>query len=192
MSVASTILRILRFRPLPNAAPDVKKCVMVMAPHTSIYDFILGRLMVSHLRLKACIAIKREFFVFPMGPVLKALGAVPVDRQHVRNVTAFAADLLKKSDEMAYIICPEGTRKRVDRWKRGFYQIAVAAEVPICLTHIDFRSRTLGVGGVFYPTGDYEKDIQEIMKYYYGMHGIKKGCFNLEEKPYTHTEWLKR
>jgi len=193
MSAAKFMLRLCGFRPIPNGITNPpKKCVMIMAPHTAIFDFVLGKLMCVHLKLKSCIAIKKEVFFFPLGALLKSWGAVPVDREHARNVTEFAAKLLKEKEEIAYIICPEGTRKRVEKWKRGFYQIAIHADVPICLTHIDFRSRTLGIGQVFYPTGDYEKDMETIAQYYYGMRGIHKGQFNLEDKPYAHPEWLKK
>lgn len=112
---------------------------------------------------------------------------VPVDRHHSRHFAEFATDIVKSRDEVALIICPEGTRTLVNRWKKGFYQIAMEANVPIGLSHIDFRTRTLGVGQMFYPTGDYEKDMVEIEKYYHGMRGYHKGWFNLENEPVTPT-----
>ena len=79
----------------------------------------------------------------------------------------------------------------MNRWKKGFYQIAMEANVPIGLSHIDFRTRTLGVGQMFYPTGDYEKDMVEIEKYYHGMRGYRKGRFNLENQTPTIHPWEK-
>ncbi|MCQ2283457.1 MAG: 1-acyl-sn-glycerol-3-phosphate acyltransferase [Bacteroidales bacterium] len=164
-----------------------------MAPHTGIRDFFLGFLMIRLLNLKMALIMKKELFVFPIAKAMKRVGMVPVDREHARNFVKFSVNLIKESDEIAYIICPEGTRKRVDKWKRGFYEIAMMAGVPIGLSHIDFRSRTLGVGAMFYPTGNYEADLAEIEKYYYGMQGTHKGGFNLEDRePYAHPEWLKK
>ena len=112
-----------------------------------------------------------------------------MDRKHVRNFVSYAADIIKKRDRITLIICPEGTRKRTDKWKRGFYQIAMEAGVPISLGYIDYKTRTCGIMSIFHPTGDYEKDIQEIQKQYYGLEGYHKGCFNLEDMPHAHPEW---
>lgn len=164
-----------------------------MAPHTGIIDFFLGLMQIRYLKLKMVMVMKKEFFVFPFKGFLTHIGAVPVDRKHSLHYTDFAINLINSRDEICFILCPEGTRQRVDKWKRGFYQIAMGANVPICLSHIDFRSRTLGIGSIFYPTGDYEKDLAEIEKYYYGMKGTNKGQFNLEDKePYAHPEWLSK
>ena len=101
----------------------------------------------------------------------------------------YAANVIKERERITLIICPEGTRKRVERWKRGFYQIAMEAGVPISLGYIDYKTRTCGIMSIFHPTGDYEKDIQEIQKQYYGLEGYHKGCFNLEDMPHAHPEW---
>lgn len=199
MSIHTILLKLCGFRVSGftteefHQNPDLKKCVVIMAPHTSIADFFIGRQVIKYLKLKMVMAMKKEFFVFPFKPFLKKVGCVPVDRQHALHFADFAVDLIKNRDEIAFIICPEGTRTLVPKWKRGFYQIAEKAGVPICVSHINFRSRTAGIGKVFYPTGDYEKDLAEIEQYYYGMHGKNKGWFNLEDKePYAHPEWLKR
>lgn len=188
MSVYSALLKICRFKVTGFTPedfennPELKKCVIIMAPHTAIYDFVIGLMVIRHLRLKMALSMKKEFFVFPLKGFLTRIGTIPVDRKHALHFADFAADLIKSREEIAFIICPEGTRKYVERWKRGFYQIAEKSNVPICLSHIDFKSRTAGVGKIFHPTGDYEKDLAEIQKYYYGMRGLHKGWFNLENK----------
>ena len=136
--------------------------------------------------------MKKEAFFFPVKYIFKAMGAVPVDRQHGAHFPEFAADLIKNSDEIAFLISPEGTRKRVDKWKKGFYKIAQLADVPLLLGYLDYRSKRGGVGPVIYPSGDYEKDLETIQPYYYGMHGLKKGRFHLEDKPYAHPDWLEK
>ncbi len=131
----------------------------------------------------------KEFFFFPMYFLLKKLGCIPGDGEHTMHFTEFAGNLIKEREEVAFIICPEGTRKRVSKWKRGYYQIAQMAGVPIALSHVDFRTRTLGIGKIYYPSGDYEKDHVEIESYYNGMIGFHKGHFNLEDLPPTPHDW---
>ncbi|MCR4680625.1 MAG: 1-acyl-sn-glycerol-3-phosphate acyltransferase [Bacteroidales bacterium] len=186
MSASSFFLRLFGFKTIGftpeefHANPELKKCVIVMAPHTSYVDFLLGRLCIKHLRLKMAMAMKKEFFVFPLKGFLEKIGCVPVDRQHAIHFADFAVQLINSREEVAFIICPEGTRELVKRWKRGFYQIAENAGVPICLSHIDFKSRTIGVGQIFHPSGDFDKDMEKIAKYYAGMRGFRKGKFNYE------------
>lgn len=190
MSFLSFLIKINHIHPIYEIPSASKKCVLIIAPHTSMMDFVLGKLIFKEIGIKPIIVIKKELFFFPLGIILRKMGAVPINREHAARFPHFAAELIKNSDEVALTICPEGTRKRVEKWKRGFYLIAQEANVPICLGHLDYRSHTGGIREVFYPTGDYEKDIVEIEKYYYGMRGYHKGHFNLEDKPYAHPEWL--
>ena len=182
---------IYRLKPVQYPDPNgtLPKSVLMMAPHTSFMDFIIGLSAMNYYDLHASTIIKKEIFVFPLNLILKKLGGIPVDRKHARNFVNYAADIIKKRDRITLIICPEGTRKRTDKWKRGFYQIAMEAGVPISLGFIDYRTRTCGIMSIFHPTGDYEKDIQEIQKQYYGLEGYHKGQFNLEDKPHAHPEW---
>lgn len=188
MSKYSFLLKLCRFKVTGFTPedfqnnPELKKCVIIMAPHTSIYDFVVGLFVIRYLGLKMAMVMKKEFFVFPLKGFLTRIGCVPVDRKHALHFADFAVDLIKSREEIAFIICPEGSRQYVEHWKRGFYQIALKSGVPICLSHIDFKSRTTGVGKIFYPTGDYEKDMAEIEPYYYGMRGLRKGRFNLENR----------
>ncbi|MDY6348076.1 MAG: 1-acyl-sn-glycerol-3-phosphate acyltransferase [Bacteroidales bacterium] len=183
---------IYRVKPIPYPKPGgtVGKSVLMMAPHTSMMDFIIGLSAMKHYDLHASTIIKKEFFVFPLNIILKKLGGIPVDRKHIRNFTSYAASIIKKSDRITLIICPEGTRKRTDKWKRGFYQIAMEAGVPISLGYIDYKTRTCGIMSIFEPTGDYEKDMEYILSQYNGLQGYKKGRFNLEDKPHAHPEWF--
>jgi 1-acyl-sn-glycerol-3-phosphate acyltransferase len=161
----------------------------MMAPHTSIMDFVIGLSAMKYYDLHAKTIIKKEFFFPPLGWLLRKLGGIPVNRKRVRNFVSFAANTIKEQERITLIICPEGTRKRTEKWKRGFYQIAMEAGVPISLGYIDYNTRTCGIMSIFHPTGDYEKDIVEIQKQYYGLQGYRKGQFNLEDKPHAHPEW---
>jgi len=104
-----------------------------------------------------------------------------VDRKRARKLTDLLAEHIKELDEIALIISPEGTRRYTTTWQRGFYHIAKKADVPIALAYLDYKERKGGIGPVFYPTEDFESDLQKIQKFYYGMRGRRKGCFHLEE-----------
>lgn len=189
MNIHYLLMRLCGFKPIGIHPFTEKKCVVIMAPHTSVVDFFLGLMMIRYLKLKMVMVMKKEFFVFPVKYILKAIGCVPVDRAHALHFAEFVTNVVKERDDVHLIICPEGTRKKVEKWKRGFYQIAMGANVPIGLSHIDFRTRTLGIGKLFYPTGDYAKDMLEIEEYYSGMVGYNKGKFNLEDRPQTKHDW---
>ena len=102
---------------------------------------------------------------------MRKCGGIPIDRANVKKFPVFAAEYIKKQDKIAFLISPEGTRKLNPNWKRGFYFIAQEAGVPIVPGYLDFRTKRGGVLPTFFPTGDYEKDLAELEKNYYGMRG---------------------
>jgi XTP/dITP diphosphohydrolase len=173
-----------------NIPPEAKKCVLLFAPHTSMLDFVIGKMSLTAMGVKTVFLMKKEVFFFPLGQLLRALGGMPVDRKHVRKFPLFVTDLITSSDEIAFLLAPEGTRKYTSEWKKGFYFIAQKARVPIVLGYLDYVSRRGGVGHAVWPTGDINSDIAKMQKYYYGLRGRYKGMFHLEEKPYAHPEWL--
>jgi len=180
-NLAFFILKLFRFKiDLVNIPPETKKCIFVFAPHTSWTDFVIGKLTFVVMGVKVVFLIKKEMFFFPFNYLLKAVGGYPVDRKNAKKITDTIADIIRKEKEIALLIAPEGTRKHVTTWKKGFYYIALKAQVPIVLCYIDYRSRCGGIGPVFYPTGDYEKDIVEIQQFFYGMRGRCKGAFYFE------------
>ena len=140
----------------------VGKCVVVMGPHTSNWDFIIGRITFANYGVNAKFLIKKELFFFPMGIILKKMGGIPVDRKVNNNLTDFAAQLFKECDTMFLVFTPEGTRKYNDRWKKGFYYIAQKAQVPIYLAYIDYEKKIGGFDRLFVPTGNVDADVKEI------------------------------
>ncbi|MDD4395544.1 MAG: 1-acyl-sn-glycerol-3-phosphate acyltransferase [Bacteroidales bacterium] len=187
------LLKLMRYHiDTVNVPPEAQKCVLLFAPHTSYSDFIIGRMSLSAMGVKTIFLIKKEAFFFPLGTILRALGGMPVDRKNVRKFPVYAAEFIKKHDRIAFLLSPEGTRKLNSNWKKGFYFIAQEANVPIALGYLDYHTRRGGIGKIFYPTGDYDKDIVTIQEFYYGMCGRNKGHFNLENQPYAHPEWLKK
>src|SRR5690606_509616 len=109
---------------------------------------------------------KKEAFVPPFGSILRWLGGIPVDRDAPRGLVQQVIDQFKARDQFVLVITPEGTRKKVARWKSGFYRIAVAADVPIVLGYADYPKRIIGFGPAIYPSGNLEADMEKILAFY--------------------------
>lgn len=162
---------------------DLKKCIIIAAPHTSMWDFFFGRLGFYWLGIpKIHFMIKKEIFKFPLGALLKWLGAIPVDRGKNNNTVLWASKMFQERESFFLLITPEGTRKYVEHWKRGFYHIAVHAKVPIILGYVDYQKKKGGIGPVFYPTGNFDQDIKEIQKFYFDKTAKFPDQFNLSEQ----------
>ena len=149
----------------------VDKAVMIVAPHTSYWDFVIGRLTFWGSGIRIRILIKSEAFFFPLGIILKWLGSISVKRGKKNYMVEQVVGLFQTSRKLVVVITPEGTRKRVRQWKRGFYLIAREANVPIALAYIDYANKKGGVGPLIYPSGDYEKDMETIFDFYRGIKG---------------------
>ena len=145
----------------------LKKCVIVAAPHTSNLDFIIGRAGFYNFGIKKMsFLIKKELFKFPLGGIIRALGGIPVDRGGSNNTVIAVSRMFKEKENFFLIIAPEGTRKYVENWKKGFYHIAVNAKVPIVLCYVDYGKKEGGIGPVLYPTGNFEEDLKFIEDFY--------------------------
>ena len=154
-----------------NNLPDVPKCVIVVAPHTSNWDFIIGKLAYSSLGRTANFLIKKEWFVFPFSLFFKSIGGIPVERNKNNSMTTVLAAEFQKHDKLHLAITPEGTRKPVKEWKKGFYFIAVKAKVPIMLIGLDYGKKEASILDIFYPANDYRSDILKIKAYYKDIKG---------------------
>lgn len=165
-------------------ADDLKRlhhCVLIEAPHTSIYDFLLGAACVWRMGLNARFFIKKEFFVFPLRHFLKWSGALPIDRGNKNNhMVDKAVEAFGKNDDFTVIITPEGTRKQVKRFKRGFYEIATNANVPIAITYINYKTRHMGVGPLIMPSGDFDADMRVILDFYSNVAPRNANGWNIE------------
>ena len=153
---------------------DLKKGVIIAAPHTSYWDFLYARAAFFIMGIPMKVTIKKEVVNFPVfGWMSRQLGAIAIDRtpkegglkKKISMVDAMV-NLLKEKDELIMMVTPEGTRKQVKRWKSGFYRVAEYAEVPIILGYLDYSKKHAGIGGVFIPTGDYENDVERIKEFY--------------------------
>lgn len=170
--LAILILRIMGWTAVGKEISD-PKLVLIGAPHTSNWDFPLMLMVVLKLRLKVFWMGKQELFRFPFGWLMLWLGGIPIDRSKANNVVDQIAEEYGKHQELVVLVPPEGTRSKVERWKTGFYHIARNAKVPILMGYVDAPKKEAGLADFFTPTGDLEKDMQEIRKFYAGKGGLK-------------------
>ncbi|RLD88742.1 MAG: acyltransferase [Bacteroidetes bacterium] len=178
--LSKLILWIFGWKIVGDIPDGIKKAVIITAPHTSWWDFWIGRLTFWMRGRRIFLLIKKEAFKPPFGWLLKKAGGIPVDRRNKRtHISEQLAEEFKNRDSMYLVVTPEGTRKLVWHWKKGFYQIAMKADVPIILGFLDYPNKTGGFGSVFHPTGDYEKDIKEIAKFYFDKGARHPEKFNL-------------
>lgn len=155
-----------------NMSQDtIKKAVLIAAPHTSWHDFFIGLLLRQVIGVKANFIGKKELFVGPLGWYLKSIGGAPVDRSSKENKVEAIARLFKEHDEFRLALAPEGTRKKVDTWRTGFYYIAKAANVPIIMFTLDFGNKQNKISEPFYPTENVEADFAFMKKFYEGVKG---------------------
>lgn len=153
-----------------RTTPIINKSVICVAPHTSNWDFILAKLSYSASEnIHPHFFIKKEWFFFPMGILLRAMGGIPVDRSKRTTLTEEVVSLFAENETFHIGVTPEGTRQAVKKWKKGFYQIAVQANVPIQLAYIDYKKKEAGITELFYPTGDEKADMAKIMDFYSGV-----------------------
>lgn len=160
-----------------NNADDLKKCVICVAPHTSNWDFVIGKLYYMAQGKNASFLMKKEWFFFPLGILFKKMGGVPVDRSKKTSITDQLAEKFHNNDNFKVAITPEGTRKRNPNWKMGFYYIALKANVPIQLAYIDYQKKEVGIQENFYPTGNEEQDLAYIKNFYRDIKGKKPENF---------------
>lgn len=173
-------LKVLGWKVVGNIPENINKCVIAVAPHTCIDDFILGRLAYCSIDKPVKFLIKKEFFDNPfLRPLLKKLGGIPVDRSRSNNTVNQVAALFKQYETLNIVLTPEGTRKLVNSWKRGFYYIAVKAHVPIVMGFLDYKKKELGFGPIFYPSGNYDEDWKIMEKFYRGITAKYPELYNL-------------
>ena len=145
---------------------DLKKYIIVVAPHTSNWDFLVGLAVRSIMKFPSNYLGKKELFNPPFGWLFRKLGGYPVDRKGSHNLVDQVAEIFKSEDQFIIAIAPEGTRKNVTKWKTGFYHIARGAGVPIVMSYLDFKRKVAGVGPTFIPTGDIEADFRVFEEFY--------------------------
>lgn len=151
--------------------PEFDKCVICAAPHTSNCDLFIGKLFYGSLGRKTSFMMKKEWFFWPLGPIFRSMGGIPVDRGKKTSLVEQMAERFAQSRQFHLAITPEGTRKANPNWKKGFYYIALKAKVPIMLIGIDYPSKTITATKALMPTGNLEEDMRIIKDYFKGFRG---------------------
>lgn len=164
------ILRVAGWRIEPRI-PDISKYVMIAAPHTSNWDFVLTVLIAFARDVNIHMMGKKELFKGPFGRLFRWMGMIPIDRSRAHNTVAQVIELFRNREKLIMVIPPSGTRRKVMKWKTGFYHIAHGANVPIALGFLDYARKSGGIGRLFRPTGNLEADMNEISAFYAGIAG---------------------
>ena len=146
--------------------PRLPRYVIIVAPHTSNWDFFVGLAAKFALGLKARWLGKHTIFRGPAGWILRALGGIPVDRSHPDGTVEGVLEEMRRAPTCVLALSPEGTRKRTEQWKTGFHRVALAAGVPIVPVYFDWSTRTIGLLPPFDPTSDATGDIATIRGFY--------------------------
>lgn len=151
--------------------PEIKKCVFIVAPHTSWWDFFLGVILRNILQLEINFVGKKELFKPPFGWYFRWMGGAPVDRVSKEKKVEAIAAIFNSKNIFRLALSPEGTRQRTDRWRTGFYYIALEAKVPIVMVAFDYGKKQTKFSEPYYPSGNIEKDLPEIQSFYKGVEG---------------------
>ncbi len=163
--ISQLIYRIIGWKAIYTVVEPAKSIICV-APHTSNWDFVIGKFFYWSLNKESNFMMKKSWFFFPLGLLLYGMGGVAIDRSKKTSVTDQIAAEFDRHDQFHVAITPEGTRKLVKKWKMGFYHIAVKANVPIQLGYIDYAKKEMGITQLFYPTGDEKADMEKIYSFY--------------------------
>jgi len=162
---ALRLLRLLGWR-LDIRLPDEPKMVILAAPHTSNWDGVLAILAMLAMELRMGLFVKHTAFEGMFGPWLVKFGGIPIDRKAPGGVVAQTVAAFRTRPQLLIGIAPEGTRKRVQKWKRGFYLIAQEAQVPIVCAYIDYAHKVVGSGLTLQASGNYARDLEAIQAFY--------------------------
>lgn len=179
MNIAKLLLRMAGWT-VDISVPDYDKCIICVAPHTSNWDFVLGKLAYASVGRKAGFLMKEAWFVWPLGYFFKAVGGIPVPKKRGGKLTDYIIERFQKMPHMHLAVTPEGTRSKVTQWRTGFLRIAMGADVPIVLGAIDARTKHVYVVSEFIPTGDIEADMRSIKDYYRNFSGIRPEKFSAD------------
>jgi hypothetical protein len=169
-AVGRTVLSLAGWR-IDGIVPYCAKMVACVVPHTSNWDFVIGYAAKMTLGIRAWWLGKHTLFKGPLGPIMRALGGIPVDRTAATGIVAQIVERYRTLPQLVLGVAPEGTRRRVDRWKTGFYHIAREANVPIWPVALDWGARTVRLGTAILPTGDEEADLARLQDVFRSVRG---------------------
>ncbi len=151
--------------------PDVKKSIVIFAPHTAHIDAFYGKLGFTELGIKYLFLSKKELFFFPMNLVMRKFGSMAVRGVKGKNAIYQVAEILNQTDELNVIISPEGRISKVKGWNKGFYYMAKKARVPVVVAFLDYEKKQMGVKGIIHDLNNYDEVIVQINDMYKDVKG---------------------
>lgn len=157
-----------------DVPPEVKKYVLIAAPHTSNWDFVYALACFDGLGIPIRFTIKQEWLRWPFKYWMEGFGAIGIDRSprsdgNRPSQTEAMTELFNNREELVVLVTPEGTRSKREKWKTGFYHVAQNAGVPVVLAYLDYKKKEVGITGMFHPSGDIEADLSKVMAFYDGI-----------------------
>lgn len=181
MNLASRILNAFGWK-VSITVPDCPKSIICVAPHTSNWDFLWGKLAYASIGRKAGFLMKEFWFFWPLKYLLRAMGGIPVPRRRGGSLTDAIIEKFRDSERLNIAITPEGTRSRTSRWRTGFLRIATEAKVPVMLGVLDYERKLILIEDEFIPTGDFEADMRFIKRFYRPFKGKHPKNFSTDEE----------
>jgi 1-acyl-sn-glycerol-3-phosphate acyltransferase len=163
--ISEFLLKLLGWKVEGSVAPE-PKCIIIGVPHTSAWDFVISYLFYASVGGKASILVKKEFFFWPAGFFVRKMGGIPINRSKGANVIRQTVHLFNTMEHLHLAMTPEGTRKRVVRWKAGFHTIAKLSNVPVYLGSFDWGRKVITIGEKFELTDDAQADIRRMKDFY--------------------------
>lgn len=163
--VGRAILGALGWR-LDIRLPDLPRFVVIGVPHTSNWDFVVGIATIFVIRVRIRWWVKHTVYRRGLRRIVDWLGGIPINRSASHGVVEQTVDEFRREPQLVLGLTPEGTRSRVEQWKRGFYHVAQQANVPIVLAYFDYRNKVVGAGECIWPTGDYAADTARMLDFY--------------------------
>lgn len=164
-ALSKFLLKILGWKTVGKAATE-PKCIIIGAPHTSAWDFVISWLFYSSEGVLANTLVKKEFFFWPMGPILRKMGGMPIDRSKGANVIRQTIQLINENDRVHLALTPEGTRHYAEKWKAGFHIIAKETGIPVYLGRFDWGRKEVSIGEKFELSDNAQNDIRRMKDYY--------------------------
>lgn len=178
-------LKITGWKYINNIPDNIRSFVALGVPHTTNFDIFPGVAAAKLMQRNARFVIKSEWMKFPFGFFMRKVGAIGLNRKNLeggkKNTTELMADLFKLREDFVLLIAPEGTRKKREEWKTGFYFIAQKANVPIVLGFADYIKKEYGLGKIIFPK-NFEEDMKEIMNFYKNIKGKYPENFSLDKR----------
>ncbi len=178
--LGSSILRVMGWR-MDIVLPNQPKLIVILAPHTSNWDFVVGMAAILKLQAHFNFYGKSQVFEPPFGFFFRWLGGMPVDRMAPGGVVGQTVRAFREREQLVIALAPEGTRSLRTQWKRGFYHMANEAQVPVVCAYLDFRRKLVGTGPMFTPSGDWSYDMKPVFDFYRGIGAKRPELFAVEE-----------